>query len=253
MSDVVLIHGFTGGPSSFEALIAHWPEPRPRIHCPAVLGHSGADGPDAASFEAELERLDEWIRQRASRSARVHLCGYSLGGRLALGLLARHPRRFASGLLVGAHPGLALLSARVDRRKSDLRWIELLEREGTEAFARAWEAQALFHSQATLDPALLERQRALRRSHPAAGLAQSLRVLGLAEMPDMRRHLSSLGPHVELVVGSQDEKFVALAREMVALAANLRLTCIPGAGHNILLEAPGPLACLLRGALGSAA
>lgn len=253
MSDLILLHGFTGGPSSFEALVACLPQPRPRIHCPPVLGHCGAAEARSVSFPDELARLEKWIGERVPTGARAHVCGYSLGGRLALGLLARQPQRFAGALLVGVHPGLVSPAERGRRRQHDARWAELLEREGTEAFARAWEAQPLFRSQRAADPILLEKQRRLRRSHPALGLARALRVLGLAEMPDTRRHLSDLGPAVQLVVGGQDPKFCALAHEMVASAPNLRLACVPGVGHNVVLEAPGPLARLVNASMGAGA
>jgi len=201
----------------------------------------------APRFEQEVDRLAGAID--GAGFAGAHLCGYSLGARVALGLLARHPFLFRGVTLVSVHPGLASLEERASRVGSDERWCALLKHGGVHAFSRAWEAQPLFATQARLPLGARERQRAIRRAHSADGLARALRTLGLGQMPDYRGVLRSPSVPVELVVGELDDKFVALAQELSRHGSGPSLELVPGVGHNVLLEAPMTLARVLTRAL----
>jgi 2-succinyl-6-hydroxy-2,4-cyclohexadiene-1-carboxylate synthase len=231
----VLLHGFTGSPASFDGVVEALPVTMPVLR-PTLLGH-GAAGGDAGSFEAEVDRLAAQVGESGFR--RPVLCGYSLGGRVALGLLARHPSLFARAVIVGAHAGLATEAERAARIESDERWATLLEQEGFAAFVDAWERQPLFATQAELPEAVTRRQRAMRLAHDSSGLARALRVLGSGRMPDLRAGLRKVTVPVALVVGEADAKFRALARSLadeVLEGAEVRL--VPGSGHNVVLEAP---------------
>jgi 2-succinyl-6-hydroxy-2,4-cyclohexadiene-1-carboxylate synthase len=243
-----LLHGFTGSPRSFEPLLAELGPRLRRLRAlrPALLGHERAL-PSVSRFEQEVDRLAERILRAGFSGA--HLCGYSLGARVALGLLARYPFSFRGATLIGVHPGLGDPAERAARAGRDERWCELLARQGVRAFSRAWEAQPLFASQARLAPERLAAQRAVRESHRAAGLLRSLRVTGLGQMPDYRGVLATLRMPVQLVVGADDAKFSVLAREIVQICPPATLDIIPGVGHNVPLEAPGELSHVLTRAL----
>lgn len=255
MKPLVLLHGFTGAPASFDELCALLGERtggRLTMYRPLLLGH-GAPASDVQAFDDEIVRLAAELE--GGGVAGAHLCGYSLGARVALGLVTRAPRLFASTTLIGVHPGLATEAERTARRASDERWARLLDEQGLEAFLSAWQEQPLFASQTQLERRggrdAAERQRAIRNGHDAAELARSLRVLGLAEMPSY--HATLLAPPVAttLVVGALDTKFHALARESVARSAALALEVVEGAGHNVVLEAPERLAQILLSAVQS--
>ena len=212
---------------------------------PAALGHDGTPGPaDVATFEAEADRLADVIRGRLSRPA--HLVGYSMGGRLALGLLVRHAGLFHSATLIGASPGLSTAGERADRVARDEEWARLLDEEGLDTFVAAWEALPLWATQAGVPAERLARQRAIRRSHDPRGLARSLRVVGLGRMPDYRDRLAGVDVPVRLVVGARDPKFRALAEEMTSRLPRSTVVAVPGAGHNVVLERPREIATLLR-------
>ncbi len=254
---LVLLHGFTGSPSSWDDVLealdvtgpptddAPGPDPRRGPFAPPVIGHDGTPGPpDVDAFEDEVDRLAAAVRNRGITDA--HLAGYSMGGRLALGLLVRYPELFASATLIGASPGLADPAERAARAARDREWARLLDEEGLDTFVAAWEALPLFATQAALDPERLRRQRAVRRSHDPRGLARSLRAVGLARMPDYRPRLADVDRPVRLVIGERDPKFRALAREMAERLPRATVTVVPGVGHNIVLEAPAEISGLLR-------
>jgi len=188
----VLLHGFAGDPASWDDIAID----ADRI---ALPGHLGG-GPVAADWAANLAAL----------AARVGPCdavvGYSLGARVALGLvIAGHAPR---AVLISANPGIADAD-RAARRTGDAAWAQLARSRGIEPFLSAWQAQPLFATEQ---------------------LAQSLEAMGLAEMPDYR---ALVDHRFALIAGADDPKFVALNR---ALPAPLEL--IADSGHDPLLEQP---------------
>ena len=238
MTPRCFLHGFTGSSKSWQYLA------EPTALAPTLVGHAGADDEALAvdGFEAEVDRLAALL---PSGSA-VHAVGYSLGARLALGLALRHPERVARLTLISGHPGLERDAERAARRASDAAWCELMQREGLAAFVDAWQAQPLWASQATLAPLLLAHKRRERLSHSAEGLSRSLRLTGLAEMPNYRERLRELDIPVTLAAGELDAKFCDLARNMARRLRRVQLEIVPGAGHDLLLERPEFVSELIR-------
>lgn len=216
-----------------------------RVVCPVLLGHDGGDpSPEAASdFQSAVDRLAAELR--AAHLGPLHLCGYSLGARMALGLLVRHPELFSRATLISVHPGLADEAERRERAAADERWAALLADRGLAEFLPKWAQQPLFHTQTALPAAVLAAQDAVRRRHSPKGLALALRVLGLAQMPDYAAALPALHLPVRLVVGAHDAKFLALAERAAARLPQAAVVPVPGVGHNVLLEAPDAVCALL--------
>ncbi|HYQ47013.1 MAG TPA: alpha/beta fold hydrolase [Polyangiaceae bacterium] len=233
MSALLALHGFTGSPRSWDFL----PEVPNVTRCfiPSLVGHFASEaGPEVTDFELEVDRL---TRLSAEANA-LHVVGYSLGARLALGIALRHPMRVSRLTLISGHPGLSSDAERAERRTSDERWCELLLSRGMLAFVDAWQAQPLWTTQARLDPGILERKRSERLSHDATGLIRSLRVTGLAQMPNYRGALAQIRVPVTLIAGGLDAKFVTLAQQMAKLVPHADLHIVEEAGHDLLLERP---------------
>ncbi len=229
----LLLHGFTGTAQSLVELDA-----AAGSVTPTLGGHLGTAV--VGGFWDEVERLAALGRDCAG------LFGYSLGGRLALGVLARYPERFAHAVIVSAHPGLTTEDERAKRREGDARFVDVLTERGLTAFVDIWQALPLWASQGDLPVAVKAAQREQRLRHDATGLAQSLIHHGLGEMPDLRAELRKVRSSVELVVGERDAKFAALGHELCGLIPGARLTVAAAAGHNLLLERPQLLAGLLQ-------
>lgn len=222
---LVLLHGFTGAPASWHGVRAHL---RGEARCEPIAGHAPELVATSATFAAEVDRL------AARCPAGAHLCGYSLGARLALAIALGHPDRCARLTLVGVNPGLADPSARAARVAADARWIALLAEHGVARFCDAWEDQPML----ARDPAT----RAIRRGHDARGLAHALRVLGLGAMPDWTPRLGELRAPVTVVVGEHDHAFRAHA----ARFPRARVVTIAGADHDVPSAAPAALAATLE-------
>lgn len=240
MSALLALHGFTGSPRSWDFLPA---DPALRRLVPALVGHHGeGDTGNVVDFAGEVDRLAEL----AATASPVHVVGYSLGARLALGLALRHPARVSRLTLISAHPGLESAKQRSERRAADERWCELLLGRGLVPFVDAWQSQSLWATQASLAPATLERKRRERLSHDPAGLVRSLRVTGLAQMPNYREALGELRMPVTLLAGGLDSKFRDLAQQLAKSIARAELTIVDGAGHDLLLERPELVTAMIR-------
>jgi 2-succinyl-6-hydroxy-2,4-cyclohexadiene-1-carboxylate synthase len=214
---IALLHGFAGDPSV-------WTDVRvPDARAIALPGHG--DTPVQRGWDANLAAV------AAQLDGTDVVVGYSLGARVALGLVATD--RVAGAILIGVNPGISD-DERPARRASDAEWARVLRDDGIEAFIDRWQAQPLFATQAHVDAARLAARRERRLQHDAEQLAQSLEHMGLAEMPDYRASFPR--DRVALITGADDAKYTQLAR---ALGAPFE--AIPGSGHDPTLERPATL------------
>lgn len=251
---VAFVHGFAGARAAWDETIRALPKSVQPIPL-AVAGHE-APAQLAASFAGEVDRLaGEVARRAADPTGRpsVIVVGYSLGGRLTLGMAVRHPGLLRRAVLVGASAGLEDAEERRRRRASDEEWARRLERDGLGAFLDAWESQPLFASQKRLPEERRLLQRRLRAGLEAVELAQAMRTLSLGAMPSYWGELPGLDLPVDLVVGEHDAKFIAVAQRMAALLPAATLHVVPGAGHNVVLEAPRALSRIVERAVLEAA
>jgi 2-succinyl-6-hydroxy-2,4-cyclohexadiene-1-carboxylate synthase len=236
MPDLILLHGFTQTGRSWQA-IAHALAGRYRPAAPDLPGHGDFSERRPASFAA----CDAYLRAVADGSP-VTLCGYSMGGRVALHAalgLGDVVRRL---VLIGASPGIADAAERAARAAADAALADRIEAIGVDAFVREWAAQPLFATMPRGVAAVVDED---RRRNTASGLAAALRGLGTGVMPPLWERLGELRVPVDLVVGEQDEKFRAIAARMAEVMPSARVHVVPGAGHAAHLEAPDALVELL--------
>lgn len=237
MRTLVLIHGFLGSPTSWREVERHLPEVD-AIHGIALPGHGLPPSRSLAEdFDAYVKALACSLEEKAAAGA--VLAGYSMGARVALHLALRIPHRIRAALLLGVDPGLDDAFQREERRRWEEGLQATLRTQGLERFVASWETLPLFASQRELSPDAQERQRRIRLEHDPIALAASLDVLGLGRMPSAWPALLGLrSPPLRVLAGAQDAKFTAIGRRIAALAPASTFEEVPGAGHNLILEAP---------------
>jgi 2-succinyl-6-hydroxy-2,4-cyclohexadiene-1-carboxylate synthase len=250
---VTLLHGFTQSGRSWREVIARlglgfrWIVPDLRGHG-ETLTRPGAP----CSMEAcagDLVML--WDHLGVERT---HLAGYSMGGRLALHVAARHPERILSLLTVGAHAGLDE-SAREGRRRGDESLAERIEKEGLESFVDYWGSLPLFAGLERRGPSFVAQVRAQRLENHVAGLACSLRGMGAGVMEPVWEELANVKVPCTFVAGQLDHGYVASARRLAASVPHGRVEIVQRAGHSVQQERPDAFARVLAAhlATGSAA
>jgi 2-succinyl-6-hydroxy-2,4-cyclohexadiene-1-carboxylate synthase len=92
----------------------------------------------------------------------------------------------------------------------------------------------------------LAEQRSIRLDHDAEGLARSLEVLGLAEMPNYRAVIASIDLPITLMTGSLDRKFSEIANALGEENPHVDTEVAQGVGHNVVLEAPAAVAAAMK-------
>ena len=243
---VLLLHGFTGSKANWAPLMSALAGGY-RLLAVDLPGHGESEAPvdraryEMASVAADLSALLDHLELD-----NAHLLGYSMGGRLALYLALAEPARWRSLVLESASPGLATEAERAERREHDAALADFIERQGVEAFVDRWERLPLFASQRSLPEAVRQKHRNGRLRNRPQGLAGSLRGMGAGTQPSLWDRLAELALPSLLIVGELDEKFVALAREMLRSMPQALLTVVPEAGHTVHLEQPGVFMALLQ-------
>lgn len=226
-STIVLLHGFAGTGRAWEPVIA------------------GLDGERYTALAPDLgtrslsASVDDVLRVAPERFV---LCGYSMGGRVALHVALAAPRRVARLVLVSASAGLSDPVERRARLVADEALADRIERGSIGEFAAFWMAQPVFAG-ASAEAAALWREDLLRGDPPA--IAAQLRALGPGATPPVWDRLGELTMPAVVVVGERDAKYRELGERLVAGLPDARLVAIPGAGHGLPREAPRALAAVL--------
>ena len=242
----LLLHGFTGSPASFDAIVAGLPRSERTLR-PMISGHGIAPAL-ATGFAGELSRIAAFLRaEDAAPEGGIHVVGYSLGARLALGLALEHPTLVCRLTLIGPSAGIEAPEARHARTVADDALASMLRCQGLRPFLDHWEALPLFATQRRLPEPVRAARRAERESHDPDALAQALAGLSKGRMPSYASRLGELHVPVTLVAGELDLKFVEEARAMATRIRNAKVVVVPGAGHDVVLEEPSALLGLLNG------
>jgi len=231
---VVFLHGFLGSGSDWVP-IARQLEAE---YCSLLVdlpGHGGSGIPADANpehyFTDTIDALAVELRRTATPPC--FLVGYSMGGRIALGLLLRHPDLFEKAIIVSASPGLGTEEERAARRQSDEGIARKIERN-FEGFIQTWYDQPLF---ATLKshPLFHEIERERKINNPG-NLASALRLLGTGEQPSFWDELPKNRVPIQFFAGEKDLKFVEIGRQMVNLCPDSTLEIFSGCGHTLHIE-----------------
>jgi 2-succinyl-6-hydroxy-2,4-cyclohexadiene-1-carboxylate synthase len=236
---VVLLHGFAGTGRAWDPVAQRLDRERYTALAPDLRGHGGARDVRPVSFAACVDDV------LAAAPARFVLCGYSMGGRIALHVALAAPERVERLVLVATTAGIDDETARAARRDADERLAAFADGASIEQFADRWAAQPVFAGTPP-DAARIWRED-LVRNDPRA-LAAVLRAIGTGAMDPLWGRLGELTMPATVLVGERDGKFVALGERLTAALPGGELVVVPGAGHGLPRETPEAVsAAIARG------
>jgi 2-succinyl-6-hydroxy-2,4-cyclohexadiene-1-carboxylate synthase len=184
-------------------------------------------------------RIDEIARAAARAGGDVVLCGYSLGGRLALHAAVRDPQRYAALVVLGAAAGIDEPTERRARQEADAKLAAWMETQPIEKIVEIWERQPLFADQSDR---LIEAQRPGRLSQDPRSLALLLRTAGQGKMEPIWGRLQTLDMPILALAGARDERYRRATRRIAAEAPQGYAAVIEHAGHAAHLQRPGEFA-----------
>ncbi|CAM3764670.1 alpha/beta fold hydrolase [Bordetella tumulicola] len=170
---------------------------------------------------------------------KVHLIGCSMGGTVALAFAGRHPERVASMTIID--------STACYGENAHLVWDERALRPRQEGFqamvpfqVSRWFSEAF----AEQEPDLVQEAVRVFLVNDADAYAETCRMLGRA---DERHRLSQYTGPVSVVVGEEDYATpVAMARELVSLLTQAKLTILPKRRHYTPIECPEEVALAIH-------
>ena len=233
---VLVLHGFTGSAAAMNPLTSRLEGFT--VIAPDLVGHGRSESPsDPDRYTVPAMAEQALAAAAAVGHRRVHLLGYSMGGRTALAAACAAPDRVRSLTVIGATAGIADSEPRRRRAEADRARAEAIEADLV-AFVDQWMSAPLLASQARLGPDHLRAARAQRLAGDPAGLALSLRMGGAGAMEPLHDRLRRCRAPAHIIAGADDAKFCALADELAALLPRASVTRIAGAGHAAHLEQP---------------
>jgi 2-succinyl-6-hydroxy-2,4-cyclohexadiene-1-carboxylate synthase len=234
---VVLLHGFAGTRHGWDLVAERLHPERYRPLALDLRGHGDARDARPITFEAVVADV------ATAAPERFVLCGYSLGGRVALHVALAHPDRVSRLVLVASTAGIDDPALRDERRAADEKLAADTERGTIEAFADRWMHQPLFAG--TPSGAAAHWRADILRNDPAA-LAAVLRGLGAGAMDPLWDRLGELdGMPVTIIAGERDGRYAAIGRRLTGAVSGARLLLVPGAGHGLPREAPQAVAAAI--------
>ncbi|MCM3611553.1 2-succinyl-6-hydroxy-2,4-cyclohexadiene-1-carboxylate synthase [Planococcus sp. MERTA32b] len=240
---LVFLHGFTGSTKTWHKIVPHFEEYK--IVLIDLLGHGGTDSPkdsERYSMEEQLRDLEKIFDLLELKN--FVLAGYSMGGRTALAYACIFPERLSALLLESSSPGLKTEEQRSERRTNDGSLAERIISGGVISFVDSWEKIPLFKTQEALPEPVKRAVREERLAQDPIGLANSLIGMGTGAQKSYWEAISQLQLPVLLVTGKLDEKFTAIAGEMVSLMPNAEHREIM-AGHALHVEKPAEFATIV--------
>ena len=226
--EAILLHGFTQTGRSWAPVRAEVGE-RYRCFAPDLPGHGDMAWRRPCSPGAVAAYL------RAVPAASYALCGYSMGGRLALRAALENPGRVSRLVLVSCGPGIADAAEREARLQADRALADRIESMPLEAFVDEWAAQPLF---ATVPRGMAGLAREDRLRNVPEGLAAALRGMGQGATEPMWERLGELAMPVTILAGERDERYRAVAVAMAERIPAAHVVTVRGAGHALPLEKP---------------
>lgn len=244
---LIFLHGFLGSGKSWQKIA----RPLSRdFFCilPDLPGHGQNHWQPQAPLDFEI--VSDWLLRLLQEfsAPKIHLAGYSLGGRAALYFACRHPQRILTLTLESASPGLVGAAARARRLAEDSARAEAILREGLPAFLEKWYTMPLFAS-LQKRPALLAALKKSAAQNDPQQMAKVIYALSPGLQAPLWQELPALNFPALLLAGEKDEKYSQTMRVMAGQLPAARLEILPSAGHNLHAEAPQAVLRALRSRL----
>lgn len=196
-----VFHGFLGSPDDFQFLNAEF---KIRLY---------------DLYTTSIEDIIHQVKPEDS------LIGYSLGGRLAMELAIKLKFNIQKLVLINSHPGLQDIKELPEREKFESLVIKKLTTENPENFLRWWNMLPIFSHDLPLKTLSEEKKLASINLFEKHKLSCQENYL-----PDLSHYKSK----VSWIIGTEDSKYVAMARNSL-VPNDFNVIFMPG-GHRLFQQ-----------------
>jgi pimeloyl-ACP methyl ester carboxylesterase len=221
-SAVLLGHGYSAIGRMWDGQRAALGD-RYRIVSWDMRGHGQTESPkDPAQYSAALTVADMRALLEHCGIERAVVGGLSLGGYVALAFYLAHPDMVRALVICDSGPGYRNAEARAAWNKRAHERAAELEAKGLDVLAGRSR----------------EMREAMGHHASAQGLAHAARGMLVQEGSEVIDGLGSIRVPTLVIVGDQDQPFLAPCEYMAKKIPDARLAVIPGAGHSSNLDQP---------------
>jgi pimeloyl-ACP methyl ester carboxylesterase len=226
---VLLSHGYSATRHMWDG--QHRAFPDHRIISWSMRGHGHTESPaDPRAYSADLTVADMEALLRHLGVERAVIGGLSLGGYVSLAFHLVHPEMVRALVVCDSGPGYRNAEARAAWNQRAHERAAELERVGLDA----------------LRGRSRETREAMGEHRSAQGLAHAARGMLAQEGSRVIDGLGSVRVPTLIIVGDQDQPFLAPSQYMAKKIAGARLEVIAGAGHASNLDQPDAFNRVLR-------
>ena len=206
-------------------------EDRYRVISWSMRGHGHTESPaDPKRYSADLTVADMTALLRQLGVERAVIGGLSLGGYASLDFHLAHPEMVRALVICDSGPGYRNAEARAA-------WNERARERAAELEARGLDA---------LSGRSREMREAMGEHRSAQGLAHAARGMLAQEGSRVIDGLAAIRVPTLIIVGDQDQPFIAPCEYMAKKIPGARLEVIAGAGHSSNLDQPEAFNRVLR-------
>ncbi|MBI3900623.1 MAG: alpha/beta fold hydrolase [Chlamydiia bacterium] len=215
MKKICFLHGFLGHPLDWEGVI------------------QSLEG----AWDPTFSLTPDPIAVSKLKSSTDLLVGYSMGGRIALDLVAKGAIHTSALVLISAHPGLETEKEKEERRLFENHWLSILHKESVKTFLNKWYAQPLFSK--------LKKIPSDRFSLTKEKIRCQWDQFNILKQPPLWDFLQKTSIPILYIAGESDLKYCHIAKRLKTFNPNIQIAIIPEASHAVHLERPQEIAqCL---------
>lgn len=202
-----------------------------------LIGHGKSDSPENLDYyrvESQIEQIKKIISHFTDE--KIILCGYSMGGRLALSFANKYPENLSGLILESSTYGIKNNSEREKRIKRDNSICEYIKSHSIEEFVNLWMNKDIFNSLKKLPEEKYNSIIKSKLENNKIGLVNSLLGFGTGIMPSLFDELKKIKIPTLLITGELDKKFTTTNKEMVNEFPSANHFIIKHTGHSAHLE-----------------
>ena len=233
VNPMVFLHGFIGSHQSWDEVVSS-------MDCSAIAldlpGHGKSTFNKLNETYSELDWCNDFNGLlKFLNLDKITLCGYSMGGRLAITFASRYPDKIEKLILESSSLGIKNPNLRKERYMQDLILCREIEADLT-TFVSKWENNNLFANQKERNIKGFLDQRKFRLLSSSMQLSKALRSFSPGNLGYMDKMFSKFKFPIKIINGSDDLKYIFTSKEMVKVNNNVIHEIIQDSGHNTHLE-----------------
>ena len=228
---ILFLHGFMGNKDDWNFFIEKIDKGILLIDLP---GHGSSIGYENIEYNFK-DTVSEIIRiiEKLNISS-INVVAYSMGARIAFGLLNERSDLFEKIILESGNPGIKSKEQRIKRKESDSVLADKILNDGLDKFLDSWYNLELWGN--IKEHKEFVNLRKSRLNNVPQELAKSLIQMGAGNQDSYWKIVSELKNDIIFVTGEKDKKYSQIGKELNGQNENIKIHIVENAAHNVHFE-----------------